>query len=463
MLQMGMLFHSAYTQDSSAFHDVFSFHLRTPLNPQVLQVALGQLATRHPAIRTSFNLTDFSEPLQLVHQKAIAPLQVKDIRHLSPAEQEEAIAAWIEAEKKKHFDWTRPPLLCWQIHYRSEETFQFSLSFHHAILDGWSVASMLTELFEHYFFFLGKEVTPIEPPSTNKFRDFVALQKRAINSEQCKQYWIEKLSDSTNTILPRRSVSQPPAEPTSEVRILEVPISLEVSEGLKKLAQSATVPLKSVLVVAHLNVISQLCKQSDVVTILSSNGRPETTDGERSIGLFLTPLPFRMKLLGGTWMDLVRETFAAELELLPFRWYPMAQIQRDLGGQHLFETGFNFTHFHVYHRLQTFHDLQVLGAKHFEMTDFVLLADFTLNVNSSQIQLFLKCKTAELSSQQIEEIGNHYIQTLQAMAEEPLKIYQISENETQQETHLVQEQELKHIEKASLQKLRSIKRKTIRG
>ncbi len=463
MLQMGMLFHSAYTQDSSAFHDVFSFHLRTPLNLQVLQAALGQLATCHPVIRTSFNLTDFSEPMQLVHQSAIAPLQVEDIRHLSPAKQEEAIAIWIEAEKKKHFDWTRPPLLRWQIHYRSEKTFQFSLSFHHAILDGWSVASMLAELFERYFFLSGKEVTPIEPPPANKFRDFVALQKRAIDSEECKQYWIEKLSDSTSTILPRPTVSQPPTDSTSEVCILEVPISLEVSEKLKKLAQSATVPLKSVLVAAHLNVISQLCKQLDVVTILSSNGRPETTDGERSLGLFLTPLPFRMKLLGGTWRDLVRETFAAELELLPFRWYPMAQIQRDLGGQHLFETGFNFTHFHVYQRLQTFNDLQVLGAKHFEMTDFVLLADFTLNVNSSQIQLFLKCKTSELSSQPIEEIGNHYIQTLKAIAEEPLEIYQVSENETKQGTQLVQKHEFKQLEKASLQKLKSSKRKIIRG
>jgi amino acid adenylation domain-containing protein len=457
MLQMGMLFHSAYTQDSSAFHDVFSFHLRTPLDIQVLQVALGQLATRHPALRTSFNLTDFSEPLQLVHQKALAPLQIEDLRHLSPVEQEEAIAAWIEAEKKKHFDWTRPPLLRWQIHYRSEETFQFSLSFHHAILDGWSVASMLAELFERYFFLSGREVIPIEPPPANKFRDFVALQKRAIDSEECKQYWFEKLSDSTSTILPRRTVSQQPADPISEVRIQEVPISLEVSEGLKKLAQSATVPLKSVLVAAHLKVISQLCSQSDVVTILSSNGRPETTDGEKSLGLFLTPLPFRLKLLGGTWLDLVRETFAAELEFLPFRWYPMAQIQRNLGGQYQFETGFNFTHFHVYQRLQTFNDLQVLGAKHFEMTDFVLLADFTLNVNSSQIQLFLKCKTSELSSQQIEEISDRYAQTLKAMTEKPVEIHEIPENETQQETQIV------HLEKARLQKLKSIKRKTIRG
>jgi FKBP-type peptidyl-prolyl cis-trans isomerase (trigger factor) len=73
--------------------------------------------------------------------------------------------------------------------------------------------------------------------------------------------------------------------------------------------------------------------------------------------------------------------------MLSFRWYPMAQIQRDLGGQHLFETCFNFTHFHVYQQLQQLSNLEVLSAIHFEITDFALLADFSLDVNSSQIPI----------------------------------------------------------------------------
>ncbi|MBD1908662.1 non-ribosomal peptide synthetase [Funiculus sociatus GB2-A5] len=454
MLQMGMLFHSAYSQDSTLFHDIFSFHLQTPLDLQVLTAAIEQLLTRHPVLRTSFDLTNFSEPLQLVHRMVEIPVQIEDLRRLSPAEQEEAIASWMEAEKKQNFDWNCPPLLRFQVHRRGEATFQFTLSFHHVILDGWSVALLLTELFEQYFFLLGKEIAPPLPNEAIAFRNFVALQKNALRSEECKRYWIQKLSDSTKTTLPRTSVSQ---TNTEAVRVLEIPVSAEISQKLKQLTQVAAVPLKSVLVAAHLRAIATLSGQSDILTILSANGRPDS-GSDRSLGLFLTPLPFRMKLSGGTWLDLIREAFAAERELLPFRWYPMAQIQKDLGRQQLFETCFNFTHFHVYQRLKSFTDLQVLDDMHFEMTDFALLADFGLNVNTSQIKLFLKCHTSELSQQQIEEIGHTYFQTLTTLANEPTESYQAHEHK---KPSLLLKQE--QIESTSLQKLKTAKRKAIRG
>lgn len=459
MLQMGMLFHSTYTQDSSVFHDIFSFYLRAPLDHQVLQTAIRQLLTRHSTLRTSFNLTHFSEPLQLVHQIVDVPLQTEDLRHLSVAEQEKAVGAWIESEKKKHFDWTRPPLLRFQVHYRTQETFQFTLSFHHAILDGWSVASMLAELFQHYFFLLGKEIAPIPPQPEVGFRDFVALQQQALRSEECKQFWIHKFSGSSKTRIPRYLSN---STTSLEIRLHEISVSSEISEGLKRLAQSAKVPLKSVLLAAHLRSISLLCDQSDVLTGISSNGRPETTDGDRILGLFLNTLPFRLKLSGGTWIDLVRETFASEREMLSFRWYPMAQIQRDLGGQHLFETCFNFTHFHVYQQLQQLSDLEVLSAIHFEITDFALLADFSLDVNSSQIRLSLKFNPVEVGEKQAEDICHHYAKTLTAMARDPLESYGISGEETAEQITKLREDTARQLRETQIRKMQQIKRKAVR-
>ena len=156
-LQSGMLFHSELSPDSSLYHDIFSFHLQAPLQPDALTEAVQHLASRHAVLRTSFDLGSFNEPLQVVHRSSEVPVEVADLSHLSPEEQAVALSAWMEAEKKSRFDWTRPPLLHIQIHIRSAETFQFSLSFHHAILDGWSVATLLAELFQHYFVLLGYE------------------------------------------------------------------------------------------------------------------------------------------------------------------------------------------------------------------------------------------------------------------------------------------------------------------
>src|SRR5438128_7715843 len=105
------------------------------------------MGARHPLLRTSFDLTSYSEPLQVVHGSVDVPLWVEDLTALSPAEQEEALDSWIYEERFRRFDWSRAPLLRFHVHRRSDETFQFTMTEHHAILDGWSVARLLSELF----------------------------------------------------------------------------------------------------------------------------------------------------------------------------------------------------------------------------------------------------------------------------------------------------------------------------
>ena len=104
-LQAGMLFHSELDPEAGLYHDIFSFHLRMPFDGEALRATLQQLIDLHPVLRTSFNLSDFSEPLQLVHQEVAVPLQIGDLRSLSPTEQEEYLAQWLAAEKRNRFDW----------------------------------------------------------------------------------------------------------------------------------------------------------------------------------------------------------------------------------------------------------------------------------------------------------------------------------------------------------------------
>jgi hypothetical protein len=138
--------------------------------------------------------------------------------------------------------------------------------------------------------------------------------------------------------------------------------------------------------------------------------------------------------------------------------YPMAQIQKDLGGQRRFETCFNFTQFHVYQRIETLGNLEVLDVKGFNITDFVILAEFRLNVISSQVELSLCCNTPELSNQQIEEITNNYALTLTAIVQLPDKEYEIFACGNNQ--RLINFEKIQELEKSSIQKLKIAKRKT---
>ncbi len=423
-LQLGMVFHSEYAPSSGVYHDVLSYFLQAPLNIQILHSAIQEIVARHPVLRTSISLTQFSQPLQLVHAQVTIELPVDDLSSLPLDEQEKTIATWIEEEKQRPFVWEKAPLLGFRIHQRSSETFNLSLSCHHAILDGWSVATLMTELLQQYFFLLGEKVSPLETAPSLTFRDYVAWEQKTLQSQEQQKYWREKLADFTVTKLSPQTSPQK-HNSLEQVKVQEVEISEDLSIKLRQLARKVGVPLKSVLLAAHLKVISFLSNQADIITGVATHGRPAEEDSERILGVFLNTMPWRMQLNGGTWIELIAQTFAQERESLSFQQYPLAQLQQDLGlGQPLFETIFNYVNFHVYQRLSRIDNLKLLGVQFFEQTNFPLAVQFSVNSITPEICLVVNYALDQFSSEQIKRISGHYSAVLTAMATQPEERYE---------------------------------------
>ena len=87
-------------------------------------------------------------------------------------------------------------------------------------------------------------------------------------------------------------------------------------------------------------------------------------------------IPFKERLGGGTWNELIQQTFEKERESLPYRRYPMAEIKRRHGGLRLSETLFYFTHYHILNELQEQKNIEILGWIPYEMSSFPLAASF---------------------------------------------------------------------------------------
>ncbi|MDT5268370.1 MAG: hypothetical protein QOH49_556 [Acidobacteriota bacterium] len=423
-MQAGMIFHSEYAPGTAVYHEIFSFHIQAPLDVELLRSCFEELMGHHPVLRTSFDLSNFSEPLQLVHERVRLPCRVEDLTHLTEEEQRTAVIAYIETERSKVFDWTRAPLLRLLIQRRSGNSFQFILDFHHSIFDGWSLSSFLADLFQYYSSMLTKGVGALSPPPAILYSDYVALEGAAMRSEEHRRFWLEQLGGAQPTLVPRLSTALREAGGPPHIQYREVDIPAEVSDGLKHLSSVAGVPLKSVLLAAHFRVLSMLSGRDVAVTGLATNGRPEESDGDRLVGLFLNTLPLVLRLPGGTWVELVRAAFEAEREMLSFRHYPLSELQRLVGARALFDVGFNYTHFHVAHGMLDLPGFKVLGFEGLSETSFALLADFDLDLLESQVRLALKYDDNEFMPEQIESVAGYYQSTLAAMAGQPYELYE---------------------------------------
>jgi amino acid adenylation domain-containing protein len=400
--------------------------------------AVQEVVARHEVLRTSFHLDGYSQPLQLVHREAEIPLEVEDLSELSLPEQEETLGRWMEEEKGRSFDVTQPGLLRFQVHKRSEEGFQFSKTEHHVILDGWSEALLLTELFTCYFALLeGQELADQEvegkEEAGSKFNEFIRLEQETLESEEARRFWERQLAEVKIARMPWRSGSKAAGTTGAKETVgavqtcsLEVEIGEELSAELKSVARSVGVSIKSVLLAAHVRVMSLLSGEREVVTGLVSNGRAESSGGERVLGVFLNTLPLRVELAGGRWMDLVEQTAAAEKAMLPYRRYPLLDMQRMAGGMELFDVAFNFIHFHVYRELERDFSSKISDDQRFGQTNFALVADFIQNTFLSKLELWLNYNSAQIDLEQAASIGCYYLNALRAIARCPQDRYDIA-------------------------------------
>jgi amino acid adenylation domain-containing protein len=415
-VQAGMLYEEQMNAERAVYHDIFAFHFRVPLDEAAWTRVLQETIEGNPTLRTAFDLARFSEPLQLIYASVPAPCTFEDVSTRPDAEQEARVAAWIEEERHRRFHYVQPGLLRFHLMRRSADSTEILFGFHHGILDGWSVASMMTQLLLAYRGQLERHpVAPLETPAA-RCSDFVALEREALAAEPSRLFWKDQIAELPMSRLFRRADAPAGAR---RITTLPVVISEEVSTGLEDLADAAAVPLKSVLLAAHLRVLSVITGQSEVVSGFVMNGRPEGQGGDRVLGLFLNTLPLRFELGEGSYLDLARRAFDAERRLLPHRRFPMPAVRRMAGGLALFDATFNFNHFHVYDEIMRTTGLELLHHQVLEETDFPFLVAFSVFPGSSRVDLSLIYDESEFEPSQVDTIAAYYRRCLETMATRP--------------------------------------------
>jgi amino acid adenylation domain-containing protein len=420
MIQEAMLYHMELTPDSPAYLNVNSWHLRAPYNEEALQEAVRYVVARHAVLRTGFEMTGYSHPLQLVYREAELPFEIFDISHLSFEEQTEALYEFHEVERKRMFDIRIPSLMRFFVHRRTNESFQFSFTENHAIIDGWSTTSTLAEMFDYYLALVAEEPLPEEPPITLEYRDFVNLEMQALASEETNQYWTRALGEAVPAKLPKWPYSTPTAN-GQNVAKLDLTIGQEMLDGLRRTARQLAVPLKTVLFAAHIKVMSIVSGLSDFTTGVTTNGRPEEIDGTRVRGNFLNTVPFRFNLMDGTWAEVIKGVFEAEWEMLPHRRYPLGAMQRNWGGSEpLVETAFAYLHFHSVEGVLRPGRIEMLDDNLIDLseTNFGLQTLFIISpvLPDRLAWLQLQFDSTQTAGEEREAILGYYERVLQAIA-----------------------------------------------
>jgi amino acid adenylation domain-containing protein len=355
-LQQGMIYENLASADNSAYHNVINQRYRGELDFERMRLALGNVMSRHEILRTSFHLDGYSEPLQLIHRSAPAPLHVTDLRGEDAAAQDAHVEAELVRLRGKRIDLKAAPLFQAHVYRIADAEFELIWLEHHAILDGWSLASFMTQLVKEYIMLAGGQPVRAAVPLSSSYRDFIACERRAIADPDQETYWAAYLAGATPTILP---AAQPRTE-TGARQIAPFDIPADQFAACRALARAVGVPLKSLFLAAYAKVMSKFSGEIELLVGLTTHGRPETRDSDDLLGLYVSQHPLRLSCGQPSWRELILHCYRAEAEIWPRRFYPMSEIKQKQGALAQPETTFTYNHFSV---TEDAHDIGMRGTR----------------------------------------------------------------------------------------------------
>ncbi|WP_395338241.1 amino acid adenylation domain-containing protein [Ningiella sp. W23] len=411
--QMGMLYHQQLNKQDAVYHDIIIQKVALPLDIERLQSCIDEIVDANEILRSTFELGRFKQSLQLVHRLFSIPVEVIDLTDKQGDEYKDAKLSWIASEKERGFELESSPLFRVFALQKVQDSFEIVFSFHHAILDGFSVRSLTTELLRCYQLALENKEYQVKKSAT-KYRDFIAAEKKSINSKATQEYWNKLLSNHTLSEVKSASVHDDFDD--SQRHAAQIKIADKTAHKLELLRQALGVSYKSLLLTAHQRAISALSGKKDVISGLVVNGRPEKLGAESVLGLFLNTVPFRTKIEKQSWSELIKDIAESETELLPHRRYPLGLLKKEHNGAEFFNHIFNYTSFDESSHLEK-QDLD--DVRGFEKTNYAFTVQATYNKSDKRPEVFIELDKSSYTSNDLKRFIGVYESILNRMAEAP--------------------------------------------
>jgi amino acid adenylation domain-containing protein len=337
-IQHGLLFHHLHSPESDVYFEQCTFTIQGSLQTAMLKKAWQMTIDRHPILRTSFAWKALGEPVQIVHRVVEAQAEELDWRDLEADNQNRRRSALLEADLLRSFDLESAPLLRLTIVRQAPDLWFCILSYHHLLLDGWSLLLVMRELLSRYESLTAgaqQEFPPVRP-----YRDYIAwLDQQHLDAEA---FWRRKLQDF-EPLPPIFGAARPNLPEGASELSEEQTLTTSATEGVVQFARTRHVTLNTVVLGIWALLLGRWTARDDVILGATISCRPvEHSNFEDMIGLLINTVPVRTQLIldevTSGWLSRLQ---AEQTQLTSYASTPLASIQSWSGttpGRPLFES-----------------------------------------------------------------------------------------------------------------------------
>jgi amino acid adenylation domain-containing protein len=295
-MQQGMLFHALYSTVPTVYLEQFHCEFHGRLDRSAFREAWQRVTDRHPVMRTFFVWEKQEKPLQIVRESFEILWREEDWTRRTSAERWADLERFLEADRELGFELSDKPPSRFALLRVSDDIHHFVWSFHHILLDGWSVAIVFEEVLAYYEAIVEKK--PLKLPSPRPYVDFIAwLKRRDLAGDET--FWRRAL-EGIKYPTPLFAGSEP-AEPSGAGVYLDeqMELSAALTADLEALARTHRLTLNTLVQGLWALLLSRLSGEQEVVFGATVSGRDSGPAGmESRVGLFINTLPVRVRTKG---------------------------------------------------------------------------------------------------------------------------------------------------------------------
>ncbi|NSL86076.1 amino acid adenylation domain-containing protein [Chitinophaga sp. Mgbs1] len=329
-LQEGMLFHSLYNEQGGAYVEQLICQVTNP-DLQALHDSWTAVMQKHTILRSSFNYEALDLPVQCVHHIAAIPFEVTDYSLLEEKEQEAAIQQYIQQDRRQGFSYDTPPLMRVALLKTSGTTCKMIWTYHHLLLDGWSVPILFEELLQYYDLLLqGKQLPPAE---TDHYQDYISyIASRDVEEEEA--YWRSYLAGTTaGTLLPFIPAAADRTRGDGVYRNIHFTLDAAATNAIQAYAQKNRLTVNTVMQGVWAWILHNYTGNDTVtfgVTVSGRNGAVPNV--EQRVGLYINTLPLHIhadrNLPVTAWLEQIQQR---GIQSRDYEYTSINAIQRWLG------------------------------------------------------------------------------------------------------------------------------------
>ena len=410
-MQEGLILQALLDRASPAYHVQMAFTLKGALDPERFTLAWRAVCGAHPVLRSAFAHEGLERPLRVVLRDRMPSFEWIDLRAMSAAEQHVAVRDARARDLAGGFDFERQTLMRFAIFRTADDRWEIVWSYHHALLDGWSLGLVYRDFARAY----GMPSAPALPPAPDPAAYVRWLD--GVDSNIALAWWTAYLDGYEQTAVIPVTGAPPAVEP--DAREHRVRLDPADSARLSSTAARWGVTLATALQAAWGVVLGRYNRTSDAVFGAIVSGRPAAVpDVDRMVGAFINAVPVRVRVgrsqtLREVATALQRDLVAAE----PFHQVPLAEIQGATPlGRDLFTHLLVIENYPVERQMSEASAASGLTVEAIEAHDRTHYSFSVTVVPGDDLAIELQFDAAVHDPRQIAHTADHYLRVLRAFA-----------------------------------------------